>query len=65
LSAARATQFAFVLLLAPFRSLVIAAKAVVLSLLSVAAACGVVVALFQYGWGQALLSFQPNGAIVP
>jgi putative drug exporter of the RND superfamily len=57
--------FAFLLLLASFRSRVIAAKAAVLNLLSVAAAYGVVVALFQYGWGQSLLGFQSNGAIVP
>jgi uncharacterized membrane protein YdfJ with MMPL/SSD domain len=43
--------FAYLLLLASFRSLVIAAKAVVLNLLSVAAAYGVIVAVFQYGWG--------------
>jgi hypothetical protein len=46
-------------------SLVIAAKAVILNLLSVAAAYGVVVATFQYGWGQYLLNFKPDGAIVP
>jgi RND superfamily putative drug exporter len=57
--------FAFLLLLASFRSLVIAAKTVVLNLLSVAAAYGVVVAVFQYGWGQSLLGFQSNGAIAP
>jgi len=57
--------FAFLLLLASFRSLVIALKSVVLNLLSVAAAYGVVVAVFQYGWGQSLLGFQPQGAIVP
>jgi uncharacterized membrane protein YdfJ with MMPL/SSD domain len=57
--------FAFVLLLASFRSLVIAAKAVVLNLLSVAAAYGVVVAVFQYGWGEHLLNFKSSGAIAP
>jgi RND superfamily putative drug exporter len=57
--------FAFLLLLASFRSLVIAIKAVVLNLLSVAAAYGVVVAAFQYGWGENLLNFQSNGAIAP
>ena len=36
-----------------------------LNLLSVAAAYGVVVAVFQYGWGQSLLGFQSNGAIAP
>jgi RND superfamily putative drug exporter len=57
--------FAFLLLLASFRSIVIAVKAVVLNLLSVAAAYGVVVAVFQYGWGRSLLGFQSDGAIVP
>jgi RND superfamily putative drug exporter len=57
--------FAFLLLLASFRSLVIALKSVVLNLLSVAAAYGVVVAVFQYGWGQHLLGFQSNSAIAP
>jgi uncharacterized membrane protein YdfJ with MMPL/SSD domain len=57
--------FAFVLLLASFRSLVIAAKAVILNLLSVATAYGVMVAVFQYGWGQSLFGFQSNGAIAP
>ena len=48
---------AFLLLLVSFRSLVIPLTAVVLNLLSVAAAYGVVVALFQWGWGQSLLGF--------
>src|SRR4029077_20726400 len=39
------------------RSLVIPATAVLLNLLSVGAAYGVVVALFQWGWGQTLLGF--------
>jgi uncharacterized membrane protein YdfJ with MMPL/SSD domain len=57
--------FAFLLLLASFRSVVIAVKAVILNLLSVAAAYGVVVAVFQYGWGENLLDFKSNGAIAP
>ena len=48
---------AFLLLLVSFRSLVIPVTAVILNLLSVAAAYGVVVALFQWGWGQSLLGF--------
>ena len=44
--------FAFVLMLASFRSLVIAAKAIVLNLLSIAAAYGVLVLVFQHGWGR-------------
>jgi RND superfamily putative drug exporter len=48
---------AFVLLLVSFRSIVIPITAVILNLLSVGAAYGVVVALFQWGWGQSLLGF--------
>jgi uncharacterized membrane protein YdfJ with MMPL/SSD domain len=57
--------FAFLLLLVSFRSIVIAAKAVTLNLLSVAAAYGVVVATFQWGWGQHLLGFKSYGGISP
>ncbi|MFE6283659.1 MMPL family transporter [Streptomyces sp. NPDC057877] len=45
---------AFLLLLVVFRSLLVALKAAVLNLLSIAAAYGVVVAVFQWGWGGAL-----------
>jgi len=55
--------FAFALLLVTFRSVVIAAKAIVLNLLSVGAAYGVLVAVFQWGWGESLLGFQSNGGI--
>ena len=55
---------AFVLLLVTFRSLVIAATAVALNLLSVGAAYGILVAVFQYGWLASLFDFQTNGAIV-
>jgi len=54
---------AFILLLVSFRSIVIAAKAIVLNLLSVAAAYGVLVIVFQWGWGESLLNFQSNGGI--
>jgi putative drug exporter of the RND superfamily len=54
---------AFVLLLLTFRSLVIAAKAVALNLLSVGAAYGILVSVFQYGWGAGLLGFETNDAI--
>jgi uncharacterized membrane protein YdfJ with MMPL/SSD domain len=50
-------------MLASFRSLVIAIKAIVLNLLSVGAAYGVLVAVFQYGWGEGLLQFRSNGGI--
>src|SRR5215203_7022855 len=54
---------AFVLLLLTFRSLVIAATAVALNLLSVAAAYGILVAVFQHGWLADVFGFQTNGAI--
>ena len=47
--------FAFVLMLVAFRSVVIAGKAIVLNLLSVAAAYGVLVLVFQHGVGKGLL----------
>jgi putative drug exporter of the RND superfamily len=55
--------FAFLLLLVTFRSIVIALKAIVLNLLSVGAAYGVLIAVFQWGWGESLLGFQGNGGI--
>jgi uncharacterized membrane protein YdfJ with MMPL/SSD domain len=55
--------FAFLLLLLSFRSIVIAVKAIVLNLLSVGAAYGVLIATFQFGWGENLLNFNSNGGI--
>jgi uncharacterized membrane protein YdfJ with MMPL/SSD domain len=55
--------FAFLLLLVTFRSIVVAAKAIVLNLLSVGAAYGVLIAFFQYGWGEHVLNFESNGGI--
>jgi len=46
---------AFLILLAAFRSPVLALKAAVLNLLSIGAAYGVIVAVFQWGWGSSLL----------
>src|SRR5204863_7075892 len=46
-----------------FRSIVVALKAIVLNLLSVAAAYGVLVAIFQWGWGESVLNFRSNGGI--
>ena len=57
--------FAFLILLASFRSLVVAIKAIVLNLLSVGAAYGILVAAFQWGWGESLLDFESNGGITP
>ena len=57
--------FAFLILLASFRSLVVAIKAILLNLLSVGAAYGILVATFQWGWGENLLGFTSNGGITP
>jgi RND superfamily putative drug exporter len=56
--------FAFLLLLVTFRSVVIALKAIVLNLLSVAAAYGVLVLVFQHGWGKELLGFDYTGGVM-
>ena len=57
--------FAFCLMLVAFRSLVIAAKAIVLNLLSVAAAYGVLVLVFQHGVGASLLGFSSKAGVDP
>ena len=44
----------FVLLMMVFRSLLVPLKAVVMNVISIAAAYGVVVAVFQWGWGSSL-----------
>jgi putative drug exporter of the RND superfamily len=45
----------FLLLMAVFRSLLVPLKAVIVNLLSIGAAYGVVVAIFQWGWGASLI----------
>jgi uncharacterized membrane protein YdfJ with MMPL/SSD domain len=57
--------FAFGLMLVAFRSIVIAVKAIVLNLLSVAAAYGVLVLVFQHGVGKGLLGFSETSRIAP
>ncbi|MGH3100040.1 MAG: MMPL family transporter, partial [Thermoleophilia bacterium] len=54
---------AFLLLLVTFRSIVIPIKAIVLNLLSVGAAYGLLVLVFQNEWAESLLGFESNGAI--
>ena len=55
---------AFMLLLVTFRSIVVPIKAIVLNLMSVAAAYGAMVLVFQYGWFKGLLGFTETGPIV-
>jgi len=57
--------FAFLLMLITFRSIVIAAKTIVLNLLSVGAAYGILVLVFQHGWGKQVLGFEFTGGIDP
>jgi RND superfamily putative drug exporter len=54
----------FVLLMFVFRSLFIPFKAVVMNLLSVLAAFGVIVMIFQWGWGKDLIGLAAAGPIV-
>ena len=54
---------AFLLLMVMFRSIVIPVKAILLNLLSVASAFGVLVMVFQWGWGVSLLGSEAPGAI--
>ncbi|CAN5631380.1 MMPL family transporter [soil metagenome] len=49
----------FLLLMVVFRSLLVPLKAVVMNLLSIGAAYGIVVALFQWGWLSDLTGVQP------
>src|SRR5207248_5908764 len=55
--------FAFTLMLFAFRSLVIAAEAIILNLLSVAAAYGVLVVVFQHGFAKGLLGFDSTAGV--
>ena len=54
---------AFLLMLVAFQSVTVAAVSVVLNVLSMAAAFGVIVAVFQHGWGASLVGARGVGAI--
>ncbi len=53
----------FLLLMIVFRSLLVPLKAVVMNLLSVGAAYGVIVAIFQWGWGKDLIGVGKAGPV--
>ena len=53
----------FILLMAVFRSLLVPLKAVVMNLLSIGAAYGILVAIFQWGWGMDLIGVDRSGPI--
>jgi RND superfamily putative drug exporter len=54
----------FILLMLVFRSVLVPLKAVVLNLLSVGAAYGVMVMVFQWGWGAGLIGLESTVPIV-
>ena len=53
----------FLVLMVMLRSLLLPLKAVLMNLLSIGAAFGVLVAIFQWGWFDSLLGFESQGAI--
>lgn len=57
-------MISFLFLMAVFRSVLVPLKAVGMNLLAIGAAYGVVVAVFQWGWGGSILGVQP-GPIEP
>jgi uncharacterized membrane protein YdfJ with MMPL/SSD domain len=55
--------FSFVVLMLMLRSIVLPLKAVLMNLLSIGAAYGVLVAVFQWGWLDGFLGFEKLGAL--
>jgi RND superfamily putative drug exporter len=55
----------FLILMLVFRSVLLPLKAAVLNLLSVGASYGVVVAVFQWGWGASLIGVEETVPIMP
>ena len=53
----------FLLLMVVFRSVLVPLKAVIMNLLSIGAAYGVIVAVFQWGWGKDLLGVAKAGPV--
>jgi RND superfamily putative drug exporter len=53
----------FLLLMAVFRSVLVPLKAVIMNLLSIGAAYGVLVAIFQWGWGRQLIGVDKAGPV--
>jgi len=55
----------FLLLMAVFRSLLVPLKAVIMNLLSIGAAYGLVVAVFEWGWMADIVGVDKTGPIAP
>ena len=65
---AAVVALSFLLLMIVFRSVLVPLKAALLNLLSIGAAYGVVVAVFQWGWGRSLIGLDeavPIASFVP
>ncbi|HRB02531.1 MAG TPA: MMPL family transporter [Ilumatobacteraceae bacterium] len=65
---AAVVAMSFLLLMIVFRSILVPLKAALLNLLSIGAAYGVVVAVFQWGWGRGLIGLDeavPIASFVP
>ena len=56
-------SLSFLLLMSVFRSILVPLKAVIMNLLSIGAAYGVIVAIFQWGWGISLIGVGKAGPI--
>ncbi|MEV1320655.1 MMPL family transporter [Micromonospora arborensis] len=54
----------FLIMLATFRSVVVALTSILLNTISVAASYGLLVLVFQHTWAEDLLGFTSNGAVV-
>ncbi|MEI7886875.1 MAG: MMPL family transporter [Actinomycetes bacterium] len=52
-------SLSFLLLMIVFRSLLVPLKAVIMNLLSIGAAYGIIVAIFQWGWAKDLFGIEP------
>ena len=62
---AAVVAMSFLLLMIVFRSILVPLKAAVMNLLSIAAAYGVIVAVFQWGWANQLIGMQHTMPINP
>jgi len=56
-------SLSFVVLMVMLRSLILPLKAVLMNLLSIGAAFGILVAIFQWGWFDGFLGFESQGAL--
>ncbi|HKE77524.1 MAG TPA: MMPL family transporter [Acidimicrobiales bacterium] len=62
---AAVVALSFVLLMIVFRSLLVPLKAAVMNVLSIGAAYGVIVAIFQWGWGKGIVGLDETVPINP